>query len=362
MLVVPARRRRHDGHPPARGAPRRRAAGRVRAAAVGRDRGPVGDRRRARRPARRRPPSATRCGPASSSSCCPGMPGTDVPPGRRRRRPAADGQGRRRDRRAARRRRRRRPGRPPAPRRRDPARRAHRGPGVGRHLGPAARRGPRQGQLRHRRRRRERRQPAPPRRRPGHRRGRDRAVRLRRHDGRLLQRHHPLRVHRASRRPRSPRPTPCCTRPSRPSVAAATVGTPCQDVDRVGPADHRRRRLRRLLRPPHRPRHRHGGARGPVHRRGQRAPARRRPRLQRRAGHLRARPVGDAPRGHRRRHRRRPGRRSTPSDHALVRRSERRQPGALEQRLVGGRWSTPSARSTTSAASRRASAPLSSAQ
>ena len=38
------------------------------------------------------------------------------------------------------------------------------------------------------------------------------------------------------------------------------------------PADHRRRRLRRVLRPPHRPRHRHGGARGPLHRRGQRPP------------------------------------------------------------------------------------------
>ena len=71
--------------------------------------------------------------------------------------------------------------------------------GVGRHLGPPDRRGPRQGQLRHRRRRRQRGEPAPPRRRPRDRGRRDRAVRLRRHDGRLLQRHHPLRVHR--RRP-----------------------------------------------------------------------------------------------------------------------------------------------------------------
>ena len=116
---------------------------------------------------------------------------------------------------------------------RDPARRADRGPGVGRHLGPPDRRGPRQGQLRHRRRRRERGQPAPPRRRPGHRRRRDRAVRLRRHDGRLLQRHHALRVHRRSRRPRSPRPTPCCTRPSRPAWRRRPSGTPCQDVDRA---------------------------------------------------------------------------------------------------------------------------------
>ena len=49
----------------------------------------------------------------------PRLPGADVPPRRRRRRPAADGEGRRRDRRAAGRRRRRRPGRPAAPRRRD---------------------------------------------------------------------------------------------------------------------------------------------------------------------------------------------------------------------------------------------------
>ncbi len=34
-----------------------------------------------------------------------------------------------------------------------------------------------------------------------------------------------------------------------------------------GPRHHRRRRLRRAVRPPHRPRHRHGGARGPLHRR-----------------------------------------------------------------------------------------------
>ena len=42
------------------------------AAAVGRDRGSVGDRRRARRRGAARPPSATRCGPGSSSSCCRG--------------------------------------------------------------------------------------------------------------------------------------------------------------------------------------------------------------------------------------------------------------------------------------------------
>ena len=39
-----------------------------------------------------------------------------------------------------------------------------------------------------------------------------------------------------------------------------------------GPRHHRRRRLRRAVHPPHRPRHRHGGARGPVHRRGNTLP------------------------------------------------------------------------------------------
>ncbi len=49
---------------------------------------------------------------------------------------------------------------------------------------------------------------------PGDREERDRAVRLRRHDGRLLLRHHPLRVHRRAEPATSPRRTPCCTRPS----------------------------------------------------------------------------------------------------------------------------------------------------
>ncbi len=80
-----------------------------------------------------------------------------------------------------------------------------------------------------------------------------------------------------------------------------------------GQADHRRRRVRRLLRPPHRPRHRDGGARGPLHRRGQRAPARRRSRLQRRARHLPPGSMGHAPRGHRRRHRVPAPSRSTPA-------------------------------------------------
>ena len=48
---------------------------------------------------------------------------------------------------------------------------------------------------------------------------------------RLLLRHHPLRLTSVTRRPRWPTPTPCCTRPSRPRSGAATVGTPCEEVD-----------------------------------------------------------------------------------------------------------------------------------
>ena len=53
------------------------------------------------------------------------------------------------------------------------------------------------------------------------------------------------------------------------AVAAATVGTPCEDVDRAARRRHRRRRVRRVLRAPHRPRHRARRARRPLHRRGQ---------------------------------------------------------------------------------------------
>ena len=162
-----------------------------------------------------------------------------------------------------------------AARRRDPAGRPHRGAGLGRHLGPPAGGRPRQGQLRNRRRRRERRQPAPPRRPAGHHGGRDRAVRLRRHDGRLLQRHHALRVHRhADRRDRRG-----VRRPARGAAGQRGGGHHRHAVRgrRPGsPPDHRRRRVRRAVHPPHRPRHRHGGARRPLHRRGQ-PPSRSRP-------------------------------------------------------------------------------------
>ena len=65
---------------------------------------------------------------------------------------------------------------------------------------------------------------------------RGRAVRLRRHHARrrrrrLLLRHHPLRRTSASRRPRSPRPTPCCTRRSGRRWPPPPSGTPCEDVD-----------------------------------------------------------------------------------------------------------------------------------
>ena len=60
----------------------------------------------------------------------------------------------------------------------------------------------------------------------------DRAVRLRRHDGRLLQRHHALRDHgRAAGRDR--RRLRRAPRGAAGRRGAATVGTPCQDVDRT---------------------------------------------------------------------------------------------------------------------------------
>ena len=66
-------------------------------------------------------------------------------------------------------------------------------------------------------------------------------------------------------------------------VRAATVGTPCEEVDAAARAGHRRRRARRVLRASRRSRHRQRGARGSLHGRRERAAARRRPRVQRRA-------------------------------------------------------------------------------
>ncbi len=124
------------------------------------------------------------------------VPGAEYTPSGRGGRPVAHVEGCGRDRRARRSRRRRRPHRRGAAARRDPAGRSNRSRGVGTPESPDHRGRPRQGELRHRGRGRERGQPAPPRRIPGDPRERDRPVRLRRHDGRLLLRHHPLCLHR----------------------------------------------------------------------------------------------------------------------------------------------------------------------
>ena len=271
MLVVPRDADATMVDPPARGATGGRAARRVRSAAVGGDRGPDGHRRRARRRTRRPLAIGDQTWARFVVELLPRLPGGHVPPRRRRRRAAADGQGRRRDRRVAGRRCRRRPGRPATAGRRD-----RRSSGAPRRevsadlsarllaeghdkvnfaivaAGANA---------------------ASPHHDAGDRviaDGRDRAVRLRRHDGRLLQRHDTLRVHgdAAGRggggvRGAAPRP--------------AGGGGRGDDRDAVrgrrphGPADHRRRRVRRPLHPPHRARHRPRGARGSLHRRGQRA-------------------------------------------------------------------------------------------
>ncbi len=109
-------------------------------------------------------------------------------------------------------------------------------------------------------------------------------LRLRRHPParrqrrRLLLGHHPVRVHgRAAGRLPGPlrrargRPGPGRRQRHR---GHALRGRRC-----CRPPGHRRGRLRRLLHPPHRPRHRHRGARGPVRRGGQLHRPRPRPRL-----------------------------------------------------------------------------------
>ena len=176
--------------------------------------------------------SATRCGPGSSSSCsrtCP-APRSVAPSTWSA---AADGEGRGRDRRP------RAPPVPPpivSPRSYRAAR--SRWSGAPRPRSPPtsrpARRGPRQGQLRHRRRRRERRQPAPPRRRSGHPAGEivlcdfggtmdgycsdiTRCVFTGEPPAEITEAYAVL--HDAQQA----------------GVAAAVVGTPCEEVDRVGP-------------------------------------------------------------------------------------------------------------------------------
>ena len=82
-------------------------------------------------------------------------------------------------------------------------------------------------------------------------------------------------------------------------VRAATVGTPCEDVDAAARRVIADGGYGDALRAPHRARHRRRGARGPVRGVGQRHAARARPRVQRRARHLPRRAVRHAARGHR---------------------------------------------------------------
>ena len=90
------------------------------------------------------------------------------------------------------------------------------------------------------------------------------------------------------------------------AVEVANCRHPCEDVDLAALALIADAGFGALDRPPHRPRHRPGGARGPLHRRRQRPAPRPRPRLLHRTRHLRPRTLRRAHRGHRGRDRRRP--------------------------------------------------------
>ena len=83
------------------------------------------------------------------------------------------------------------------------------------------------------------------------------------------------------------------------ATGAARPGVACERVDAVARGDHRRRRLRPAVHPPHGPRHRARGPRGAVSRRGQRRAARARDRVQRGAGDLPRGPLRRPDRGHR---------------------------------------------------------------
>ena len=109
-----------------------------------------------------------------------------------------------------------------------------------------------------------------------------------------------------SRRPRSATPTPCSSRPRRPAVRAAEVGTPCEAVDAAARAVIAGAGLGdRFV-------HRTGHGIGmeahedPYMVAGNAAAARAGTRVQRRARRLLARAVRSPPRRHRRRHHRRP--------------------------------------------------------
>ena len=102
------------------------------------------------------------------------------------------------------------------------------------------------------------------------RRRRHRAVRLRRHDAAATAPTSRACSTSASRRREVRDVYAVLAEAQEAGVRAATVGTPCEDVDAAARARHRRGGLRRVLRPPRRARHRHRGARGSVHGRGQR--------------------------------------------------------------------------------------------
>ena len=85
---------------------------------------------------------------------------------------------------------------------------------------------------------------------------------------------HPHLLRRRSRPPTSSTTTRCCSTPSGPPSRAVRPGVTAESVDAAARDVDRRGRLRRRVPAPHRPRHRPGRARGAVHRRRQRPPAR----------------------------------------------------------------------------------------
>ena len=106
--------------------------------------------------------------------------------------------------------------------------------------------------------------------------------------------------------------TTCCWRPSRRAVVVGPGRRDRRARRPRGPAGHRGRRLRRPLRPPDRSRDRHRGARGPLPGGRERRAPPTRARLLGGAGHLLARALRHAARGHRG-HRR--GRRARAAQH-----------------------------------------------
>ena len=105
-------------------------------------------------------------------------------------------------------------------------------------------------------------------------RGRDGGVRLRREllarrRRRLLLGHHPDGRDRSAVRRGRASATRCCAAAQQAAVTSARAGVDGRARRPGGQGDHRRRRIRRALRPPDRSRDRHRGARGPLPGRGQ---------------------------------------------------------------------------------------------